>query len=243
MIGGKHKEARMITPRPSSARGHFDHGWLDTHHTFSFGDYYSPDHMGFGPLRVINEDIVAPGAGFPLHPHRDMEIITVVLSGALEHKDSLGSHGVIRPGEVQHMTAGKGVRHSEFNASQTEPVHLLQVWIMPREKGLPPGYGQKTFDAAGRADRLQVLASPDGRDGSITIQQDATMMRATLDANTKATHTLASGRLAWIQVMSGSARVNGIDLATGDGAGAENESSLTIESTSGADVLVFDLPR
>jgi redox-sensitive bicupin YhaK (pirin superfamily) len=233
----------MITVRPSSARGHFDHGWLDTRHTFSFGDYDSPDHMSFGPLRVINEDIVAPGAGFPLHPHRDMEIITVVLSGALEHKDSLGSHGVIKPGEVQHMTAGCGVRHSEFNASKTEPVHLLQVWIMPREKGLPPGYGQKMFDSAGRTNRLQTLISPDGRDGSITIQQDALMLRAAIDAHSKVTQMLAPGRLAWIQIMSGSAKINGVALSAGDGASAENESSLTIESTAGADMLVFDLPR
>lgn len=233
----------MITTRPSAARGYFNHGWLDTRHSFSFGEYHDPAHMGFGPLRVINEDIVAPAQGFGLHPHRDMEILTIVLSGALEHKDSLGSHGVIRPGEVQHMTAGRGVRHSEFNASKTEPVHLLQVWIMPRETGLPPGYGQKMFDAAGRRDRLQVLASPDGRDSSLVMQQDALMMRATLGAGALVSHAPAPGRLSWVQVMSGSVRINGVDLSHGDGASAEDESMLVIDSQTGADVLVFDLPR
>lgn len=233
----------MITTRPSSERGRFNLGWLDTRHTFSFGQYHDPAHMGFGPLRVINEDIIAPAQGFGLHPHRDMEILTIVLAGALEHKDSLGSHGVIRPGEVQHMTAGRGVRHSEFNASKSEPVHLLQVWIMPHETGLPPAYGQKMFDADGRRDRLQVLASPDGRDGSLIMQQDALMMRATLDSNASVSHPLASSRLAWVQVMQGSALLNGVPLAAGDGARADQESSLTIRSSDACDVLVFDLPR
>lgn len=233
----------MITVRPSAARGHFDLGWLDTRHTFSFGSYHDPEHMGFGPLRVINEDIVAPGQGFGLHPHRDMEILTVVLSGALEHKDSLGSHGVIRPGEVQHMTAGRGVRHSEFNASKSDPVHLLQIWIMPRETGLTPGYGQRMFEAAGRNNALQVLASADGRAGSLVMQQDALMLRVTLSAGASVSHALAPGRLGWAQVMSGAARVNGVDLSAGDGAAAEGEPQITIDSPTGADILLFDLPK
>ncbi|MBL8746295.1 MAG: pirin family protein [Phycisphaerae bacterium] len=233
----------MIHLRPSASRGRFDHGWLDTRHTFSFGDYYDPDHMGFGPLRVINEDIVAGGQGFGMHPHRDMEILTVVLSGALEHRDSLGSHGVIRPEDVQHMTAGRGVRHSEFNPSADTPVHLLQIWIKPREPGLTPGYSQKTFDPAARRNRLQILASPDGRESSLIIQQEATMMRAGLSGGASVSLALAPDRLAWVQVISGSARVNDAALNAGDGAGVEDESNLTITSGVGADVLVFDLPR
>lgn len=232
----------MLTLRPSAARGRFDLGWLDTRHSFSFGHYHDPAHMGFGPLRVINEDIVAPGQGFPTHPHRDMEIITVVLSGALEHKDSTGAQGVIRPGDVQHMTAGRGVRHSEFNHSKTEPVHLLQIWIMPREHGLPPAYAQKFFDESGRRDRLQILASPDGREGSLTIRQDAVMMRATLNTGAAVSHPLATGRGAWVQVISGTVAVNGNRAAAGDGVALSGVDSVRIEAETGADLLYFDLP-
>lgn len=233
----------MITPRPSSQRGRFNFGWLDTSHTFSFGEYHDPDHMGFGPLRVINEDRVAPGQGFGLHPHRDMEILSFVVSGALEHRDSLGSHGVINAGEVQRITAGSGVRHSEFNHSRTDPVHFLQVWIKPRTLGVRPSYDQRTFSREDVRDNLRLLASADGRNGSIVIQQDADVRRAVISPGVTLSHDFAPGRRAWLQVISGAVDVNGVTLNAGDGAAVENEPSLVLTAgADDADVLFFDLP-
>ena len=193
----------MLTIRKAADRGHFDHGWLDTYHTFSFADYYDAAWMGFRSLRVMNEDRVAPGGGFGMHGHRDMEIVTIVLSGALEHKDSLGNGEVLRPGEFQRMTAGTGIRHSEFNPSTSEPVHLYQIWLLPRTTGLTPSYEQKPFDAAGRAGRWQLVASPDGAEGSLSIQQDARIYLANLDAETQLEYKLHSGRQGWLQVLRG----------------------------------------
>jgi len=232
----------MITIRRSKERGHADHGWLDTFHTFSFADYWDPQSMGWGPLRVINEDFVAPGTGFPTHAHRDMEIITYVLEGALQHKDSLGTGSVITPGEVQRMSAGTGVRHSEFNASKTEPVHLLQIWIEPARTGIAPGYEQKTFAEATRRGRLRLIAAPDGRDGAVTIHQDATVYATNLDRGERVQHTLAPGRLAWLQVARGALLLNGERLAHGDGAAIQSEPTLTIEALEPAEALLFDLP-
>jgi len=232
----------MITIRRSKERGHADHGWLDTFHTFSFADYWDPQSMGWGPLRVINEDFVAPGTGFPTHAHRDMEIITYVLEGALQHKDSLGTGSVITPGEVQRMSAGTGVRHSEFNASKTEPVHLLQIWIEPARTGIAPGYEQKTFAEATRRGRLRLIAAPDGRDGAVTIHQDATVYATNLDRGERVQHTLAPGRLAWLQVARGALLLNGERLAQGDGAAIQSEPTLTIEALEPAEALLFDLP-
>lgn len=231
----------MISIRRSQDRGHFNHGWLDTYHTFSFADYYDPDQMGFRALRVMNEDRVAPGMGFGMHGHRDMEIVTYVLSGALEHKDSLGHGEALRPGELQRMTAGRGIRHSEFNPSATEPVHLYQIWLLPREAGLEPGYEQKAFAESERHNRLKLVASPGGDDGSLTIQQDARLYLATLDGGVSLTHTLPAGRHAWIQVLRGAIDLNGTALAAGDGAAISNESKLAIRATSPAEVLLFDL--
>lgn len=237
----------MLILRRSADRGHFNHGWLDTYHTFSFGDYHDPAWMGFGPLRVINEDIVAPGAGFPMHPHRDMEIVTYILSGTLEHQDSLGSRGVISPGEIQGMSAGRGIRHSEFNPSRDTPVHLLQIWIEPREKGLPPRYDQRRIAGDGAPspsapDGLRLIASPDGRHGSMPIHQDATIHAAVMKQGSHATHALAPGRRAWVQVARGSITLNNITMSAGDGAGAADEPALAIEAASDAEALVFDLP-
>jgi hypothetical protein len=231
----------MITLRPKDERGHADHGWLDSHHTFSFADYYDPDHMGFRNLRVINDDRVAPGRGFGTHPHRDMEIVSYVLEGALEHKDSMGTGSVIRPGDVQRMSAGTGVRHSEFNASKTEPVHFLQIWIQPAKSGIAPGYEQKTFSREDKKGRLRVVASPDGRDGSVTIHADAVLYAGIFDAGDSADLPL-SHKNAWVHVASGAVRVGGRDLSDGDGAEITNESVVKIEGTSGGEVLVFDLP-
>ncbi len=231
----------MIQLRKAHDRGHANHGWLDSWHTFSFADYRDPRHMGFSALRVINEDRVSPGEGFPMHPHRDMEIITYVLEGALEHKDSLGTGSVIRPGEIQRMSAGTGIRHSEFNHSPNEPVHLLQIWILPDRQGVKPGYEQKRIDTAELNDTLRLVASPDGRDGSVTIQQDALLYAARLNGK-EVMHALAPGRHAWIQVARGTVRVNGTMLQAGDGAGIENESSLRLAADGSAEVLLFDLP-
>ena len=231
----------MITVRRAAERGHADHGWLDTWHTFSFADYHDPRHMGWGALRVINEDVVAPGEGFPPHAHRDMEIITYVLAGALEHKDSLGTGSVIRPGDVQRMRAGTGVRHSEYNPSDREPVHLLQIWIEPARRGIAPGYEQKTFPEAERRGRLRVIASSDGADGSVTIQQDAAVYAAVLDKGETAVHALGDGRRAWLQVARGAVRLNGQPLAAGDGAAVSGERMLTIEAVERAEALLFDL--
>lgn len=231
----------MLTVRKSEERGHFDHGWLDTYHTFSFGDYQDPRHMGFRALRVINEDFVKPDEGFGTHPHRDMEILTWILAGELQHKDSMGNGSVIRPGEAQRMTAGTGVTHSEFNPSKTRSVHLLQIWILPEAKGLAPGYEQKDFPAEERKNRLRLIASRDGRDGSVVIHQDARVFASLLDAGKAVEHAPASGRHAWIQVARGSVRVNGAALAAGDGAAASEESLLRIEAAENAEILLFDL--
>ncbi len=231
----------MFTIRKSADRGHFDHGWLDTYHTFSFSDYYDPAHMGFRSLRVINEDRVGPGAGFGMHGHRDMEIVTWVLSGALEHKDSLGHGEVLRPGEMQHMSAGRGIRHSEFNPSASEPVHLYQIWLLPRAQGLEPSYSQKTFPADASAGRWQLVASPDGADGSLKIEQDARIYLSNMPASTESTFDLDAGRHAWLQILRGSVKLNNNDLAAGDGVAISNESKLSLTANSAAELMLFDL--
>ncbi len=231
----------MITIRKSEERGHFDFGWLDTYHTFSFDQYYDPANMHFRSLRVINEDRVAAGKGFPTHSHRDMEIITYILSGELEHRDSMGNGSVIRPGDVQRMSAGTGVAHSEFNPSETEGVHLLQIWIMPRARNLPSSYEQKYFSEDERRGGLRLVASEDGRDGSVTIQQDARVYAALLDPGSRLEHQLAGERHAWIQTARGSLKVNGEHLNQGDGARVSSESLLELSSDEEAEVLLFDL--
>ena len=231
----------MITIRPAGERGHTDFGWLDSWHTFSFGDYMDYDQMGFHSLRVINDDKVAAGGGFPTHPHRDMEIITWVLSGALEHKDSLGTGSVIRAGDVQRMTAGTGILHSEFNASRTEPVHLLQIWIMPEARSLKPGYAQQSYPTEARKGQLKLVASRDGRDGSLSFHQDASLYLAALDPGQKVTHTLAPGRAAWVQVATGSVTLNGNTLVAGDGAAVTDETTLELVGVESGETLVFDL--
>ena len=233
----------MITIRKSQDRGHFDHGWLDTYHSFSFADYYDPNHVHFRALRVLNEDRVQPGAGFGMHPHRDMEIVTYVLAGALEHRDSLGTGSTIRPGEVQRMTAGTGILHSEFNPSATEAVHLLQIWILPEEKNLKPSYEQREFSEADKCGRLRLVASHDGRDGSVVIHQDADLYASLLNAGEQVTHALQSGRNAWLQVARGAVNVNGKALRAGDGAAVRREPVLTVAATANdTEVLLFDLP-
>ena len=234
----------MLTIRRADERGHADHGWLDTHHTFSFADYHDRRYMGFGPLRVINDDRVAGGGGFPPHHHRDMEIISYVLEGALEHRDSMGNGSVIRPGDVQRMSAGTGVMHSEYNPSADEPVHFLQIWVIPRRPGLPPGYEQKRFEEADKRGRLRLVASPDGADGSVTIQQDARMYAAVLADGDQVEHAFEPGRRGWLHVASGSAELNGEALAAGDGAAIEGETRLSIRAGGPgerAEVLLFDL--
>jgi redox-sensitive bicupin YhaK (pirin superfamily) len=231
----------MIAIRRAAERGHFDHDWLDTYHTFSFGDYYDPQHSGFRSLRVMNEDRVAPGMGFPMHGHRDMEIVTYVLSGALQHQDSLGNGGILRPGELQHMTAGRGIRHSEFNPSTTEPVHLYQIWLLPREEGLAPRYEQKVFDAAGRANQWQLVASPDGAGGSLAIEQDARIYLATLELDHKLAHDLTPERHAWLQVLGGSVEMGGATLSAGDGVAISDEPRITLTSLQPAELMLFDL--
>jgi redox-sensitive bicupin YhaK (pirin superfamily) len=232
----------MIRVRKSAERGHFDHGWLKTYHTFSFSRYYDPRQMNFRALRVMNEDRIEPGRGFGAHPHEDMEILTYVLSGALAHRDSLGTGSVIRPGELQRMSAGTGITHSEANPSTTEPVHLYQIWLVPDREGHEPSYEQRPFPESERRNRLQLVASPDGADGSLTIHQDSRLYLGSLDAGKDATHPLASGRHAWLQVVRGEVSLNGQRLAEGDGAAVSEEPSVTIaaEETS-ADVLLFDL--
>jgi redox-sensitive bicupin YhaK (pirin superfamily) len=231
----------MITIRKSEERGHFELGWLDTYHTFSFDQYYEPAHMHFRSLRVINEDRVVPGQGFPTHSHRDMEIITYILSGALEHRDSMGNGSVIRPGDVQRMTAGTGVSHSEFNPSESEAVHLLQIWILPKAHGLPPGYEEKHFAEEERRGRLRLIASEDGREGSVAINQDARVYATLLETGQTITHTLQPNRYAWIQLARGTLRLNGLELKQGDGAAVSRESELTIEAHDQAELLLFDL--
>ena len=231
----------MIYVRNAAARGHFNFGWLDTYHTFSFGEYYDPRNMGFRTLRVINEDFVAPAAGFPPHSHSDMEIITYVIEGALEHRDSAGGNGVIRPGEVQKMSAGTSVTHSEMNHSETEGVHLLQIWIQPEQRGLKPYYEQKPFPEEERRGRLRLLASRDGREGSVTVHQDAELFGSVLAAGEELTHRPAPGRHGWLQVVKGAVTLNGTPLRAGDGAAASDEASLTVRADGDSEVLLFDL--
>jgi redox-sensitive bicupin YhaK (pirin superfamily) len=231
----------MITIRRSNERGHFDHGWLNTYHTFSFDQYYDPRYMGFRNLRVINEDFVAPGRGFPKHGHRDMEIITYILEGALKHEDSMGNGSVIRPGDVQRMTAGTGVRHSEENASDSERVHLLQIWILPNTVGLEPGYEQKAFGTDERRGQLRLIASEDGREGSVEVHQDVSLFASIISAGEEVQHPIDQQRYAWIQVARGSIDVNGERGNQGDGLVAIGESSLRIRAEQDAEVLLFDL--
>jgi redox-sensitive bicupin YhaK (pirin superfamily) len=229
--------------RRSADRAHFDHGWLDTRHTFSFADYYEQAWMGFRALRVINEDVVAPARGFGMHPHRDMEIITCILEGELEHRDSMGNGSVIRPGDVQRMSAGTGVTHSEQNPSKSARVHLLQIWIMPDKPGYAPSYEQKTFGDAERRGRLRVVASPDGRDGSVAIHQDATLSIGVLAPGQRVEHALAPMRHAWVQVARGAIAIGNEQLVAGDGAAISDERALAIAATGDrdAELLVFDL--
>jgi quercetin 2,3-dioxygenase len=231
----------MIRVRRAQDRGHFNHGWLDTYHTFSFADYRDPAHMGFRSLRVINEDRVAPGAGFGTHGHRDMEIITYVISGQLEHRDSMGNGEVIKAGEVQHMTAGTGVEHSEFNPSASEPVHLYQIWIRPDRHGHMPRYAQRDFSAADKRNKFVALVSPDGVDGSLPIHQDATLYLAEVAAGKPLSFSLRRGRHAWMQVVRGAVQVNGNDLSEGDGAAVSDETDLVFSAAGPAEVLLFDL--
>jgi len=227
--------------RKATERGHVDHGWLDTWHTFSFASYLDPRHMGFRSLRVINDDRVAPKTGFGTHGHADMEIITYVLDGALAHKDSMGNGSVIRPGDVQRMSAGTGVRHSEFNASEVEPVHLLQIWILPDTKGVTPSYEQAAFTESEKRGRLRLVASPDGSDGSVTIHADARVYASVLADGERVTHTPGPGRGTWIHVATGLATVNGEVLSAGDAAAFTNQDEIAIEAADRAEVLVFDL--
>jgi redox-sensitive bicupin YhaK (pirin superfamily) len=231
----------MITIRPAEERGHASHGWLDTYHTFSFADYHDPEHAGFRHLRVINDDRVAPGMGFGMHPHRDMEILTYVLEGALAHKDSMGNGSVIRPGVVQRMSAGTGVTHSEFNASQTDPVHLLQIWVFPEKKGLPPGYEEREFPEAEQRGRLRLIASRDGREGSARWNQDADLYATLLSPGETASHPLKPGRHAWVHVARGAVTLNGHALKAGDGAAISEEEGVAIRADAETEVLLFDL--
>ncbi|MEO5702459.1 MAG: pirin family protein [Gammaproteobacteria bacterium] len=232
----------MITLRPSEQRGHANHGWLDSYHSFSFASYYDPEHMSFSSLRVINEDRVAPGTGFSTHSHQDMEIITYILEGALQHKDSLGNSSIIRPGEVQRMSAGTGVSHSENNPSQTESVHLLQIWIIPDENGVPPSYEQKMFPLAERQGNFRLVASPDGREGSVTIHQDACLYITSLNTSDSVRHRLAPSRKFYLQVAQGNAQLNGHALEAGDGVSITAETEITLTANDSAEILLFDLP-
>ena len=232
----------MLQPRYAGDRGHANHGWLDTYHTFSFASYYDPAEMGWGDLRVINEDRVQPGMGFGMHGHNDMEIITYILAGALQHKDSMGNSAVIRPGEVQRMSAGSGVLHSEFNPSQTEPVHLLQIWIEPNVTGIQPGYEQKFFVPEEKRGQLRLVASSDGREGSVTIHQDTAVYVTVLEPGETVAHSLASGRRAYVQVARGAVAVNGQHLQAGDGARIKDEAEIALAGAEeSAEVLLFDL--
>jgi redox-sensitive bicupin YhaK (pirin superfamily) len=231
----------MINIRKSQERGHVNHGWLDSHFTFSFADYYDPKHEQFRTLRVLNDDRIAAGAGFPEHPHRDMEIITYVLEGGLAHRDSMGNGSVIRPGDVQYMSAGTGVTHSEFNASKTEPAHLLQIWMLPEKKGHKPVYGQKNFAAGEKHGKLRLVASPDGRDGSVTIRQDNELYATVLGAGESVRHELKPDRHAYVQVARGSVKLNGAELQEGDGAAISAEKAVELTGVQDAEVLLFDL--
>ena len=231
----------MLEVRKSHERGHANHGWLDSYHTFSFSDYHDPRWMGFGPLRVINDDRIAPGGGFPTHSHRDMEIVTYVLEGTLQHQDSLGNGGTIVPGEVQRMRAGHGIAHSEYNASGTAPVHLLQIWIEPDTKNLEPGYEQKAFDPAEMRGHFRVVASNDGHDGSVTIHQNAAIYAAKLAPGEQTTMPLQTERRAWLHVASGRVQIKGYTLEAGDSVALVQESELTLDGLEAAEVLLFEL--
>ncbi|MDE1921982.1 MAG: pirin family protein [Gammaproteobacteria bacterium] len=231
----------MIHFRDRMARGTSRNGWLESRHTFSFADYRDPQHMGFRNLRVINEDRVVPGSGFPTHGHRDMEIISYVLEGSLEHKDSLGNGARIRPGEVQRMSAGTGITHSEFNPSTIEPVHFLQIWIIPDRTGLVPSYEQKEFPVEQRRGQLRLVAAPDGAQGAVTVHQDARLYIGNLRAGERVAHAARAGRGYWLQVARGIAALNGTEMREGDGAAVENEPSIQIEAETDAEVLLFDL--
>jgi quercetin 2,3-dioxygenase len=237
----KQVEARMNRVRKAAERGHFNHGWLDTHHTFSFGDYYDPAHMGFRSLRVINDDRVQPGQGFGMHGHRDMEIVTYVLDGALQHKDSLGNGSIIRAGELQRMTAGTGVRHSEFNPSDKEGVHLYQIWLLPERKGLEPSYEQLAVGEERQRGRFRLVASPEGADGSLTIHQDARLYLASLLPGQAVAHPIEPGRAAWLQVLRGSVNVLGNDLSAGDGVAVTDVNAISVQAAVPSEVLLFDL--
>jgi redox-sensitive bicupin YhaK (pirin superfamily) len=232
----------MIAYRKSSERGHAEHGWLDSFHSFSFADYYDPAHMGFGPLRVINEDRVQPGMGFGTHGHRDMEIVSYVLDGELSHKDNMGNGSVIEPGDVQRMSAGRGVMHSEFNPSADKPVHFLQIWIEPNVTGIRPSYEQKRVDAAAKRGRLVPIATPEGRDGSVTIHQDATIFATLLDGAERVSHDVAEGRRAYVHVARGSVAVNGERLGAGDAVKLDGGTRIALSDGDDAEVLLFDLP-
>ncbi len=236
----------MITIRKANERGQFDHGWLQSAHSFSFGQYHDPAHMGFGALRVINDDVVAPGKGFDTHPHRDMEIVTWVLSGSLKHQDSTGNGAVLRAGEAQRMTAGRGIFHSEHNASASEPLHLLQIWLHPEARGLDPGHEQRAFPESERRNRLRLIASPEGRDEAtdepaLSIHQDVRVYATNLDAGASAELEIKPGRRAWVQVARGELELNGQKLGKGDGAAVTDETALRFKGLKGAEALVFDL--
>jgi quercetin 2,3-dioxygenase len=236
------KRKTMITVRKAKERGHFNHGWLNTYHTFSFDQYYDPRFMSFRNLRVINEDFVSPGRGFPMHGHRDMEIITYILEGALKHQDSIGNGSVIRPGDVQRMSAGTGVRHSEQNASPDEAVHLLQIWILPDTVGLEPSYEQKAFSNEELHNRFRLIASSDGRDGSVTVHQDISLLASKLDEGGQAEYSTSPTRYGWLQVARGAIEINGEKAGQGDGVVIVGESNLGIAATQPSEVLLFDLP-
>ncbi|MEN9229718.1 MAG: pirin family protein [Thermostichus sp. DG02_5_bins_236] len=231
----------MLTLRKQEERGHVKIGWLDTYHSFSFGEYYDPRHMGFRALRVINDDRISPSAGFPTHGHRDMEIVTYVLEGSLEHKDSLGTGSVIRPGEIQRMTAGTGIRHSEYNHSAQESVHLLQIWLLPEQENLEPSYEQKTTGLAEHPNEFRLIASRDGRQGSVTVHQNLNLYATLIEPGHTITQRLDSKRYGWLQMARGSATLNGLPLRKGDGVAIAEEAELTLSSEEGAEVLLFDL--
>lgn len=231
----------MLTVRRAHERGHAHHGWLTSHHTFSFADYYDPAHMGFGPLRVINDDTVAGGGGFPPHGHRDMEILSYVIEGALAHEDNMGNGSLIEPGDVQRMSAGRGVIHSEFNASKTDPVHFLQIWIVPERSGLPPGYEQKRFGEEEKRGKLRLVASQDGAEGSVRIAQDVRLFATVLEGGARVSHVIARGRKGWLHVVQGTAECNGHELEAGDGIAIEGEERLALSSKDKGELLLFDM--
>lgn len=238
----KAEDSFMLAVRKSSDRGHANHGWLDSKFSFSFADYHDPKHMGFRALRVINEDVISGGGGFGTHGHREMEIVTYVLEGGIAHKDSIGSGGVITPGELQHMSAGTGIRHSEYNASATTAAHMLQIWLLPSKQGVTPRYSQQSFPIAGERNVLHLLASPEGRDGSLTWVTNSDLYATRLDAGTKVEHAIAAGKHGWVQVARGSAVVNGEALAQGDGLAMSDEAEVSIAAgEDGAEVLFFEL--